>query len=132
MQDFNESTSLALSAYSHFIIATIRVAGVVVASTTVQPPDRIIVANSFLFSADVLLSLGLYFGPKFWNAYHRKEKDKAKRETDSSRMATAKQENRVRELEDVNKLLRRRLQEMDEESSTTRALTSQQSDLHSA
>ena len=65
LQDFNESTSLALSAYSHFIIATIRVAGVVVASTTIQPPDRIIFANSFLFSADVLLSLGLYFGPKF-------------------------------------------------------------------
>ena len=69
-QLFSESTFLSMLVYSHFFFAVLRAIVFFLNSMTSNDKAGIV---SLLLSFDTIISIAIYFGKKFWAAYHHED-----------------------------------------------------------
>ena len=69
-QLFSESTFLSMLVYSHFFFAVLRAIIFFLDSMTSNDKAGIV---SLLLSFDTIISIAIYFGKKFWAAYHHED-----------------------------------------------------------
>ena len=69
-QLFSESTFLSMLVYSHFFFAVLRAIVFFLDSMTSNDKAGIV---SLLLSFDTVISIAIYFGKKFWAAYHHED-----------------------------------------------------------
>lgn len=66
-QDFNESQTLAMMTYSHFVFVILRVITYSLSSDLSQ--STLSIFQSFIYSADTIATIFIYFVPKFLTVY---------------------------------------------------------------
>lgn len=69
-QLFGESTYLSMLVYSHFFFAVLRA---IIFFLDSMPSNRKAGTVSLLLSFDTIISIAIYFGKKFWCAYHHED-----------------------------------------------------------
>jgi len=84
-QEFNESKSLAIMDYSHFLFAIFR-AIVFFMARARPPPDVVACTISFLLSFDSLFAVSIYFGPKIMTVVRKPHESSSTIERGSSIM----------------------------------------------
>lgn len=69
-QLFSESTYLSMLVYSHFFFVVLRA---IIFFLDSMPSNKKAGTSSLLLSFDTIISIAIYFGKKFWCAYHHED-----------------------------------------------------------